>query len=404
VGTVADVTERKKVEGEHEHLLESERLARGEAETANKAKDKFLAVLSHELRTPLSPVLLSVAAMEIDGELPGKFRDDMSMIRRNIDLETKLIDDLLDLSRITSGKLRLGMQPTAAHELLRHVVRSSVSEMPEKQLEVQMQLDARDDRINADPARLQQVFWNLLRNAVKFSRQNGRVVIRTWNDARTREFYVEVGDDGEGIDPRLLPRIFDAFEQGDARMTRQFGGLGLGLAIAKAVVEMHGGAISAASDGKGQGAKFTVRLGKPVPEAQADGKPRSDQHSGRREARSVRILLVEDHPDTARTLSRLLLAMGYQVKVANDAATALQLAEAESFDMVVSDIGLPDGTGHDLMRQLKSRFGLRGVALTGYGMEDDMRNSREAGFLDHVVKPIDIAQLEAVIQRVVAVE
>lgn len=177
----------------------------------------------------------------------------------------------------------------------------------------------------------------------------------------------------------------------------------MGLAIAKAVVEMHGGAISAASDGKGQGATFIVRLGRPVSEDATDGRPESGQ-PGARERRSVRILLVEDHPDTARTLSRLLVAIGYKVKVANDAATALQLAEAESFDMVVSDIGLPDSTGHELIRQLKSRHGTRGVALTGYGMEDDMRNSRDAGFLDHVVKPIDIAQLEAVIQRVVGVE
>ena len=211
---------------------------------------------------------------------------------------------------------------------------------------------------------------------------------------------MQISDNGEGIDERLLPRIFDAFEQGDARMTRQFGGLGLGLAIAKAVVEMHGGAISAASAGKGLGATFTVRLGKPVPEVETDGsRQKSGQQSGR-ERRSVRILLVEDHPDTARTLSRLLVAMGYKVKVANDATAALQLAASESFDMVISDIGLPDGTGHDLMRQLKEKHNLRGVALTGYGMEEDMRNSREAGFLDHVVKPIDIAQLEAVIQRV----
>ena len=404
VGTVADVSERKAVEKEYQQLLGSERLARGEAETANKAKDKFLAVLSHELRTPLSPVLLSVAAMEIDDQLPSKFRDDMAMIRRNIDLETKLIDDLLDLSRITSGKLRLGMQPTSAHDLLRHVVRSSISEMPEKNLSVELQFEAHDDRISADPARLQQVFWNLLRNAVKFSREGGRVVIRTWNDQHSDEFHVEVRDEGEGIDPLILPRIFDAFEQGDARMTRQFGGLGLGLAIAKAVVEMHGGSISAASDGKGHGASFAVRLGRPVPAAagqRAGPKPRTGEEPQRG---SVRILLVEDHPDTARTLSRLLVAMGYQVKVANSAAAALQLAEAESFDMVISDIGLPDSTGHDLMRQLKRLYNLRGVALTGYGMEDDMRNSREAGFLDHVVKPIDIAQLEAVIQRVVGEE
>jgi len=400
-GTCTDIHEQKRLLADNENLLTSERLARAEAETANKAKDKFLAVLSHELRTPLSPVLLSVAAMEIDEDLPFKFRQDVAMIRRNIDLETKLIDDLLDLSRVTSGKLRLALQPVRVHDLLRHVLQSSVSDMPGKKLNLETKFDARDDRINADPARLQQVFWNLLRNAVKFTPENGRITIRTWNDPLSREFNVEVRDTGVGIDTNVLPRIFDAFEQGNSRVTRQFGGLGLGLAIAKAVVEMHGGAISASSEGEGKGAAFTLRLGKPVDAAASDGDEKSLPPGHRRRRSLVRILLVEDHPDTARTLARLLIAIGYEVRVAINTSEALQLAEAEPFDIVISDIGLPDGTGHELMRQLREKHGLRGVALTGYGMEDDMRNSREAGFLDHVVKPIDVAQLEAVIQRVV---
>jgi PAS domain S-box-containing protein len=400
-GTCTDIHDQKRLLAENENLLTSERLARAEAETANKAKDKFLAVLSHELRTPLSPVLLSVAAMEIDEDLPFKFREDVAMIRRNIDLETKLIDDLLDLSRVTSGKLRLVMQPVRVHDLLRHVVRSSVSDMPGKKLNLETKFDARDDRISADPARLQQVFWNLLRNAAKFTPENGRITIRTWNDPLSREFNVEVRDTGVGIDSKVLPRIFDAFEQGDSRVTRQFGGLGLGLAIAKAVVEMHGGAISASSDGAGKGAAFAVRLGKPVAGAASDDDEKPLPPGHRRRRSLVRILLVEDHPDTARTLARLLIAIGYEVRVAINTSEALKLAEAEPFDIVISDIGLPDGTGHELMRQLREKHGLRGVALTGYGMEDDMRNSREAGFLDHVVKPIDVAQLEAVIQRVV---
>jgi len=389
-----EISEQKKAEA-------ALRAATADAEMANKAKDKFLAVLSHELRTPLSPVLLSVAAMEIDDDLPFKFREDVAMIRRNIDLETKLIDDLLDLSRVTSGKLRLQMQSVHVHDLLRHILHSGLSDTPGKKLNLSMQLDAVNDRILADPARLQQVFWNLLRNAAKFTSDDGRIAVRTWNDESGEKFNVEVRDNGVGIDPQVLPKIFDAFEQGDARVTRQFGGLGLGLAIAKAVVEMHGGKISAASDGKGHGAACTVRRRAQVEPAMSDGDPDAPAVDEGRRRRDVRILLVEDHPDTARTLARLLIALGYVVKVAGNTASALQLAAAEPFDIVVSDIGLPDGTGHDLMRQLKAKHALRGVALTGYGMEDDMRNSREAGFLDHVVKPIDVGQLEAVIQRVV---
>src|SRR5687767_6821833 len=218
-GTCTDIDAIQRLTAEREHLLERERDARAEAEAANRAKDKFLAVLSHELRTPLSPVVMSIPAMELDPEMPFKFRDDLAMVRRNIELEVKLIDDLLDLSRVTSGKLRLQMQPVRVHELLRHVVQSSASEAAGKRLHVRQELGAENDVLSGDPARLQQVFWNLLRNAVKFTPEGGEVVVRTGNSDGGRRLLVEVKDTGVGITPDVLPRIFEAFEQGGLRMT-----------------------------------------------------------------------------------------------------------------------------------------------------------------------------------------
>jgi two-component system CheB/CheR fusion protein len=373
------------------------RAANVAAEAASRAKDRFLAVLSHELRTPLSPVVMTVAAMSEDPSLPPALKQDLAMVRRNIELETKLIDDLLDLSRVITGKLRLHVQPARVHEVLGFAMESCASDLSSKKLLPEMQLKATNDRVDADPARLQQVFWNLLKNAAKFTGESGRIVIRSSNPS---ESVVEVAieDDGVGIAPEILPKIFDAFEQGDARTAQQFGGLGLGLAISKAVVDIHGGTIRAHSAGKEHGATFTVEL--PLSSRAAnDHTPDRSSGNGRAHAARPRLLLVEDHPDTAQILSKLLSRSGYPVKTAHTVAAALDLAAAEPFDLVVSDIGLPDATGYELMIQLRDRYHMRGIALSGYGMEEDMRRSQEAGFADHVVKPVNFADLEAVIQR-----
>jgi len=347
-------------------------------------------------------VAMTIPAIEIDPDLPAKFREDLAMVRRNIDLEVKLIDDLLDLSRVTSGKIRLHMQPVRVHEVLGHAMRNSLSDLSGKRLHIEQQLGAMHDQVSADPARLQQIFWNLLRNAVKFTDEGGNITVRTWNARDNDHLFIEVHDDGVGIEADVLPRIFDAFEQGEAQVTRAFGGLGLGLAIARAVVEMHGGTITAESAGKGQGAAFTVRLDTTAQRAPLSSDGRAPRASSDASTARSRVLLVEDHPDTARTLAKLLNLAGFDVKTAGSAALALQLAAGESFDVVVSDIGLPDATGYELMQQLRDRHRMKGIALSGYGMEDDMRKSREAGFVDHVVKPVNLSQLEAVIRRVAA--
>jgi two-component system CheB/CheR fusion protein len=211
---------------------------------------------------------------------------------------------------------------------------------------------------------------------------------------------VEVRDTGIGIDPDILPKVFDAFEQGDMRITRQFGGLGLGLAICKAIMDMHGGAIRAQSDGPGMGATFIVEL--PIACAIEHGSVAMESSGHDRAAGHLRVLLVEDHPDTREVLARLLANANYAVKTASSVAAALQLAAAEPFDVVVSDLGLPDGTGYELMKQLREHHGMRGIALSGYGMREDQRQSREVGFLHHIVKPVNVSQLVAVIQRIVS--
>jgi two-component system CheB/CheR fusion protein len=404
-GTLADITDRKQAETERQGLLESERAARAdaekarsEAETANRAKDKFLAVLSHELRTPLTPVAMAAMAMEMDPRLPFEFREDVAMVRRNVELETRLIDDLLDLSRVTSGKLRLNQQPTNVHRLIQHVLETVGPELHEKQLRVERDLKAQSDFVNADPARLQQTLWNLLKNAAKFTPSGGRVVIRTCNEDEW--LVVEVADSGKGIDADVLPRIFDPFEQGAADVTQRYGGMGLGLAIAKAVVDLHGGTIRASSDGPGKGATFTVIL--PLDKAKPLAASAGDSDATQAGQRPIRLLLVEDHADTAKMLMRLLRLDGTDVQWAATVAAAVELASAERFDVVVSDLGLPDGSGHDLIKRLLRDRPVRGIAMSGYGMEDDIRQSREAGFVEHLVKPVSLPQLREAIRRVAA--
>lgn len=319
------------------------------------------------------------------------------MIKRNVELETRLIDDLLDLNRVTSGKMRFQAQPTRVHAVLTQALQTCASETSAKQLNIHLDLQAGSDLVNADPARLEQTLWNLLHNAAKFTPQGGSIFIRSESD--TGRVRLEVRDTGIGIESKFLPMVFEAFEQGDT-VTPQFGGLGLGLAICKAIVDMHGGAIRAQSAGPGTGATFTIELPLlPSSEREAAAEQPLANHSA---TGHLRILLVEDHPDTREALITLLGNSNYAVQGASSVEAALQLAAAQPFDVVVSDLGLPDGTGYDLMKQLRDRYAIKGIALSGYGMEDDQRRSREVGFLDHVIKPVNVGELIAVIQRIVS--
>jgi len=347
----------------------------------------------------LTPVVMLVAAMEADQRLPQDVREDLAMVRRNVELETRLIDDLLDLSRATSGKLRLQVQPLNVQELVQAVLVMVKSDVDQKSLKLECRWDATTDRVNGDPARLQQVIWNVLKNAIKFSPHQGTIRVRLSNPS-DQLVQLEISDNGIGIDPSLLPRIFNAFEQGDNPTLPRQTGLGLGLTIAKSIVEMHEGMMRADSEGLGKGATFTVTL--PAAPIEAGDTAASESTQSRAEpGTGVRVLLVEDHHETAIALRRLLQAHGHVVTIADSIASALHLVSVETFDLVISDIGLPDGTGHSLMKQIKQMRAIPGVALTGYGMQDDISHSRDAGFVEHVVKPVDISQLQSVISRVV---
>ena len=279
--------------------------ARIEAERASAAKDKFLAMLSHELRTPLTPVLASVSTLEHEDGLPEAMREPLQLIRRNVELEARLIDDLLDLTRISKGKVKLSFEIVDAHTLLRNAVEICQLEIDEKHLSLCVELGAESVFLRADPARLQQIFWNLIKNAVKFTPTGGKLSIRTSNDDSGR-FQAEVEDSGCGIDREILPNIFHAFEQGGRG---QLGGLGLGLAISKALVEAHQGCIAAYSDGLGLGSRFTAFF----PTCNQNSTFESvSQTPAAGKRRSVRLLLVEDHEDTNRSLTRMLRRRGYE--------------------------------------------------------------------------------------------
>jgi len=286
------------------------------------------------------------------------------------------------------------------HEVLKHALDVCAADAEAKSLKVEMELGADHEVVEGDAGRLEQVFWNLLRNAIKFTPEGRRVMVRTGN-ARidgSERVRVEVMDEGIGISPEALPRVFDAFEQTD--QGRRYGGLGLGLAICKAVVDLHGGRIWAESAGQGRGATFAVELEALGVARAEEEKPAGNGHGQVEVGRKVpRVLLVEDHADTGRTLSKLLGSNGYEIRWAKSAGAALELAEEEEFDLVVSDVGLPDATGYELMRQLRERFGLVGIAMTGYGMDEDIKRGREAGFVEHIVKPVSVERLEEVIRK-----
>jgi signal transduction histidine kinase/CheY-like chemotaxis protein len=361
---------------------------------ASRAKDHFLAALSHELRTPLTPVLMCAASLEHEETLAPEFREQASMMRRNVELEARLIDDLLDLTRISRGKLELQLNSTDVHSLLAHTEQIVRSEAQGKGVTLGLHLGADEHHVAADAARLHQVFWNMVKNAIKFTPAGGVITVSTANaPGRIR---IEVRDNGIGIDPNLLPSVFGAFVQGEGASELASRGLGLGMSISKTIVELHGGTIRAESAGAGAGATFTVELEtamSAVKATRASGAPASFP------ARAYSLLVVEDHQPTLDVLARLLRKQGHAVVTASTVQTALKCAAEGQFDLVISDIGLPDGNGVDLMVQLTRDYGLRGIALSGYGMDADFARTKDAGFLAHLIKPVDFERLNRVLEE-----
>jgi PAS domain S-box-containing protein len=376
--------------------FEAEKIA---AQKASKAKDDFLAALSHELRTPLTPALAAATCLEQNvAKLPPEFVEDLQIIKRNVQLQARLIDDLLDITRITRGKLRLDLESCDAHTIIHNAIETASSGIAGKKLKLSTQLDAREHHILADCIRLQQVFWNLINNAVKFTPLSGRIAIRTFNDERG-QFHFEITDNGIGIERERLVSLFAPFEQANPSVTRQFGGLGLGLAISKHLVDLHHGTIEAESCGRSFGATFKVTLDA-IPEAAAKAElgSRAPTHP----TKPLRVLLVEDHRDTRHILSRLLTHFGHEVLTAENIRSALQIIAAGDIDVILCDIGLPDGSGYELIAEVRRKRQIKAVAITGFGTDEDVRRSKDAGFDFHLVKPVDLHDLQTVLERLAA--
>lgn len=391
-----DISDRKRQEAELKRAHE-------EIERASRAKDDFLAVLSHELRAPLNPVLLIASDAVRDLDLPPRMRANFDIIRRNIELEARLIDDLLDLTRIARGKLVLETKPVRGHEILHDAVSMLRSEFEQKQLVLKEKLAAANDLILGDAVRLQQVFYNILKNAVKFTPAKGSVSIET-GITKEKEFFVAISDTGMGMTAHEIARVFEAFAQGDHAArggSHHFGGLGIGLAICHKLVELHSGSIEAASLGHDQGSTFTARF--PIV---LSGKPVSTVPSEHGYEQAIlplpvmSILLVEDHEPTRNALAALLVRRNHKVQTAASVKEAQAAAHAHAFDLLISDIGLPDGNGYDLMHELQAEQHLEGIALTGYGMEEDIKHSLAAGFVAHLTKPVSIDSLEQALAAV----
>jgi PAS domain S-box-containing protein len=379
-----DITDRRRA------LVELKK-AKEQAEAASLAKDRFLAVLSHELRTPLTPALMLAESLETHPGLPPGLQTDAALMRHYISLEARLIDDLLDLTRTEKGKLHLDRHLVDLHEILRTALDMVRAEAKAKEITFVSEMRGLRRHINADRFRIKQVILNLLKNALKFTKPGGSITTKVEN---VGEFIrVSFTDTGIGLAPESLVSIFDAFEQSDAAH-RQFGGLGLGLAIAKSLVELHGGSIHASSDGPGKGAVFEFMLPAFAAPPRKDLSPKSAPEENRP---NLRIVLVEDHEPTAFVLARLLRRRGHDVHMAAKVSEAVAFSD-QPLDLLISDIGLPDGTGLDVVRHYRaSHSGFHAIALSGFGMDGDIENSLEAGFDRHLTKPVDFQTLQTAI-------
>ncbi len=381
---------------EHRTAERELREARDAAETANRAKDQFLAMLSHELRTPLTPVLATLNLWETSEDVPAALRSDVQMLRRSVELEARIIDDLLDLTRVARGMLSFSPENTDVHALINFLTELSHSEAAGKELQIVLKLDADRHNVYTDAARLQQVLWNILRNAIKFT-DSGSITIATTNDARGK-IDISISDTGIGMTSETMSRLFAPFEQADRSQNKRYGGLGLGMAISSALVELLEGKLVAQSKGLGRGSTFTVSF----PTATTGAAPTSEPEPAPPIDRAkIKLLLIEDHADTARALVKLLGSRGYNITSLATVASALEVAGRETFDLFLCDLGLPDGTGFDFIEKIRQTRKTPAIALTGFGMQQDVDRAAAAGFDAHLTKPVNLQKLEANIWRLV---
>jgi signal transduction histidine kinase/CheY-like chemotaxis protein len=374
--------------------ITSLKCAQEAAEVASRTKDHFLAMLSHELRTPLTPVFTVLDELE-DGVEYGK-KESLEVMRRNIELERRLIDDLLDMTRVSNSRLQVQLRAVNVHELIPQVLEICDAQLSSRAMHVELELAAENAWVSADAARIQQVIWNIVQNAARFTQEGGRLEIRSFNPDR-KQLMLRFSDNGIGIDPADLERVFKPFEQAERKFKQGYGGLGLGLAIAKELMEAQGGFISVESKGRGTGTTFTLTLQTTEPQWRGPEEPIREPPAP---PGKLRILLVEDHTDTRSTLERVLVKKGYDVVGVGDVHSALDADAHGRFDVLVSDIGLPDGTGIDLLETIRRRHPIDAIAMSGYGMEGDIANSYKAGFATHLVKPVELKKLVSAIGQI----
>ncbi|MGA9997950.1 MAG: ATP-binding protein [Pyrinomonadaceae bacterium] len=409
-GVTIDIDEKKRGEQERNQLIEKERAARIEAEESNQIKDEFLATVSHELRTPLTAILgwiLLLRTGKLDAESAAQA---LSVIERNARSQQQIIEDLLDVSRIVSGKLRLNVRECELVSVVEAAVDAVRLAAEARQIELRTSVDPSQHLVLGDPDRLQQVVWNILSNAVKFTPQGGRVNVQLTQEHSHAQ--IKVSDTGPGIKPDFKPFIFERFRQGDSSTTRLHGGLGLGLAIVRHLVELHGGTVSVENDDAGHGAVFTVSIPLVQRVSESDAAIAAELAEGERAVEcppllnDIRVLLVDDDADTLAMLDRLIAQCGAEIITARSAAEALNIIESSKVDVLVSDIGMPEEDGYTLIRKVREMEQERGgrlpaVALTAYAMAEDRLRALSSGFQAHVSKPIEPNELLMVLASLV---
>jgi len=393
VMTTVDITPHKQIEIQRQVLLQQERNARTAAETANRVKDEFLAILSHELRTPLNAILGWIKLIQRGGLKPEILQRAFDTIERNAIAQTQLIDDLLDISRIIRGQLNLTLQPVDVAALLQTTVDTLGPAATAKSIEVNLQLAPHVGCILADMNRLQQVFWNLLSNGIKFTPAGGSVKID--GEVVQNQLLIRVQDSGIGIEPDFLPHMFDYFRQADGSTTRSQGGLGLGLAITRRLIELHGGTIQVVSSGLNQGTTFTVML--PIREAEAPCQP-SIYDGQNLSLQGVKAIVVDDEIDAQTLLKLILEDSGAQVKSTNNVRQALQMIKTFRPDVIITDIGMPEQDGYSFLRTLRQDTdptvrNIPAIALTAYARQEDQDRAFSVGFQKHISKPFEPAEV-----------